>query len=117
MIRNIIRLLVLSLIVHAGVRIGPIFWHYLQLKDAVVETAMFAGRKTPEALVERVVALADEHGVILAPREITVVRDGEITYITTGYTKQLEYLPTRFYPWQFTIDIESEPPRYGKLIP
>jgi hypothetical protein len=53
----------------------------------------------------------------LPAREITVVRDGEITYITTGYTKQLEYLPTRFYPWQFTIDIESEPPRYGKLIP
>ena len=50
MVRNLVRLIVLGLVVHAGVRIVPEFWHYLQFKDAVVEAATYAGRKTPEEL-------------------------------------------------------------------
>ena len=45
MVRNLVRLIVLGLVVHAGVRIIPEFWHYLQFKDAVVEAATYAGRR------------------------------------------------------------------------
>ena len=117
MLRNLIRLVVLGLLVHAGVRCVPTFWNYVKLKDAVAETAMFAGRRSNEALVERVLRLAGEHDVTLTPRDVNVVRQGEVTYIATAYTKQLEYLPTRFYPWTFVIDVAEAPPRYGDLIP
>ena len=37
MLRNIVRLVVLGLVVHAAVRIGPEFWHFLKFKDGVTE--------------------------------------------------------------------------------
>lgn len=117
MLRNVFRIVVLALVVHAGVRIGPVFWNYVKLKDAVRETAMFPERRTNEELVARVVDLADAHDVALTPREISVQREGQTTYISTSYTKQLEYVPTRFYPYHFVIDVAEEPPRYGDLIP
>ena len=54
MFRNLVRLVVLALVVHAGVRIVPEFWHYLQFKDAVTEVASYPGRKTPEQLRKQV---------------------------------------------------------------
>lgn len=117
MVRNVIRLTLLALVVHAGLRLIPVFWNFVQLKDAVRETAMFPGRLNDEELVQRVVELADTHDVTLTPRDIEVGRDGETTWIRTGYTKQLEYVPTRFYPWDFSIEVAEEPPRYGELIP
>ena len=50
MLRNIVRLVVLGLVVHAAVRITPEFWHYLKFKDAVTEVATFSQRKTPEQI-------------------------------------------------------------------
>lgn len=117
MLRNIIRLLVLALVVHAGVRIIPVFWNYVQFRDAVREVAMFPGRLTDEELVGRVVRLAERHDVPLTAPEIAFAREGQTISFRTGYTKELEYVPTRFYPWTFTIDVAEEPPRYGELIP
>ncbi len=117
MLRTLIRLTLLALVVHAGVRLIPVFWHYVQLKDAVRETAMFPGRLTDEELVQRVVELAAAHDVSLAPVDIEVGRDGETTWIRTAYTKQLEYVPTRFHQWDFRIEVAEDPPRYGELIP
>jgi len=117
MLRNFVRLLVLALVVHAGVRIVPVFWNFVKLRDAVRETAMFPGRLTKEELVGHVVLLARAHDVVLTAQDIEVAKEGQTTYIRTGYTKQLEYVPTRFYPWAFSIDVAEEPPRYGKLIP
>ena len=117
MLRTIIRLLVLALVVHAGVRIIPVFWNYVQFRDAVREVAMFPGRLTDEELVERVVRLAERHDVPLTAPEIAVAREGQTVIFRMGYTKELEYVPTRFYPWTFTIDVAEEPPRYGELIP
>ena len=117
MLRNIIRLLVLALVVHAGVRIIPVFWNYVQFRDAVREAAMFPGRLTDEQLVERVVRIADRHDVTLTPAEVEFAREGQTVSFRTVYTKDLEYVPTRFYPWTFTIDVAEDPPRYGELIP
>jgi len=117
MLRIVIRLVVLALVVHAGVRIVPVFWNFVKLRDAVREMAMFPGKLTPDELNAQVVALAARHDVDLLPQEIAVAREGQTTYIRTGYTKQLEYVPKRFYPWAFTIDVAEDPPRYGELIP
>lgn len=117
MLRNLVRLIVLGLLVHAGVRVGPVFLNYYKFKDAVRETAMFPGKLTAEELVARVVEIGLAHDVELTPREIEVAKDGQTTYIRTGYTKQLEYVPRRFYPWTFAVDVAEDPPRYGELIP
>lgn len=117
MLRTIVRLLVLALVVHAGVRIVPVFWNYVQLRDAVRELAMFPGRLTDAELVERVVGLAGRHDVPLTAADVEFSRDGQTITFRTVYTKDLEYVPTRTYPWTFTIDVAEDPPRYGELIP
>lgn len=116
MLGNIVRLIVLGLVVHAGVRVTPEFWHYLQFKDAVVEVATYAGRKTPEQVRDRVVALAAEHGVPITAADVAVSKQGDTTYVSTAWTAQLEYLPTRFYPYDFVVDVEGRPQRFASVV-
>lgn len=118
MVRSLVRLIVLGLVVHAAVKVAPEFWHYLQFRDAVVETATYAGRKTPEEVRRRVAELAAEHGVPVGVDDITVSREGEATYVVTMWTAQLEYLPRQFYPYDFVVNVEGRPQRYGgALVP
>jgi hypothetical protein len=112
MLRNLVRLVVLGLIVHAAVRIGPEFWHYLKFKDAVVETASFSQRKTPEQIRERVARLALENDVPIKAEDIAVTQQGDVVYISTAWQAQLEYVPTRFYPYDFIVDVEGRPKRF-----
>lgn len=117
MLRNIVRLLLLALVVHAGVRIVPVFWNFVKFRDAVREMAMFPGKLKPEDISKQVITLAAAHDVELFPEDVVAGKEGAVTFVQTAYTKQLEYVPTRFYPWTFEIDVAEEPPRYGKLIP
>ena len=112
MLRNIVRLVVLGLVVHAAVRIGPEFWHYLKFKDAVAETASFSQRKTPEQIRERVAKLALENDVPITAADVAVSQQGETVYVSTAWTAQLEYVPTRFYPYDFIVDVEARPQRF-----
>lgn len=116
MIRNLVRLLVLALVVHAAVRVAPEFWHYVQFKDAVVEAATYAGRSTPEQVRDRVLALASQYGVPIGAADVAVSRQGETTYVYTGWTAQLEYLPQRFYPYDFVVDVEGRPQRFASVV-
>jgi hypothetical protein len=117
MLRNLVRLVVLGLVVHAGVRIVPEFWHYLQFKDAVEEAATFAGRKTPDELKARIASLALEHDVPVTVADIDIAKRGNTTFVSTGWTARLEYLPTRFYPYDFIVDVEGRQDRIGGLAP
>ena len=117
MVRNLVRLIVLGLVVHAGVRIIPEFWHYLQFKDAVVEAATYAGRKTPEELKARIASLALEHDVPVTVADIDIAKRDNNVYVSTAWTAQLEYLPTRFYPYDFIVDVEGRKDRIGGLAP
>lgn len=112
MLRTVVRLVVLGLLVHAAVRVGPVFWHYLQFKDAVAETATFSGRKTPDQIRQRVATLAIEYEVPITVDDVAVSKQGETTYVSTSWTAQLEYVPTRFYPYYFVVDVEGRPQRF-----
>ncbi|MGV3518910.1 hypothetical protein [Luteitalea sp.] len=117
MVRNVVRLLVLGLIVHAGVRITPVFWHYVQFKDAVSEVATYSERKTTEEIRDRIVLLAAEHDVPIGAADIAVTRQGGTVFVSTAWTAQLEYVPTRFYPYDFVVDVEGREQRFTGLAP
>ena len=40
-------------------------------------------------------------------------QQGEVVYVSTAWTAQLEYVPTRFYPYDFIVDVEGRPQRFG----
>ncbi len=115
MLRHLVRLVVLALVLHAIVRVAPEFWHYLQFKDAVLEAATYAGRQTPEQVRDKVVRLAAEHGVPVSQADVAVSRQGDATLVWTAWTAQLEFLPTRFYPYEFVVDVEGRPQRFASV--
>ncbi len=39
-------------------------------------------------------------------------QQGEVVYVSTAWTAQLEYVPTRFYPYDFIVDVEGRPQRF-----
>jgi hypothetical protein len=44
--------------------------------------------------------------------DVTVTREGNRAYVATAWTAQLEYLPTRFYAYDFIVDVEGRPARF-----
>ena len=117
MLRNAVRLLLIAVVVHAGVRIVPVFWRYVTFKDAVVEAATYVGRQTPEQLRARIAKLATEHDVPVTEDDISVTRENEVTHVSTAWTAQLEYLPTKFYPYDFIVDVDGRRDRVSELAP
>ena len=117
MLRNLVRLVVLAVAVHAAVRIVPVFWRYVTFKDAVVEAATYVGRQTPEQLRARIAKLATEHDVPVTEDDIAVTRENEVTHVSTAWTAQLEYLPTKFYPYDFIVDVDGRRDRVSELAP
>lgn len=113
MVRTIIRLAIVALIVHAGVKTLPIFWTHFKFRDAVEDMAMFSQKRTEAEIAERVLDIAERMEVPLMRDGLQVHRAQGMTYVDATYTAQLEYFPRRYYPWQFTLDIRATPPRFN----
>lgn len=117
MFRNLIRLVVLGLVLYAGVMTVPVFWTYVKFRDAVTEVARFSNRRSEQEVRQRVLAVATSMDVPLDPGTLTVQKMNQVTVIDASYWVDLQYFPTKTYPWRFDVRVEGEPPRYGDLIP
>ena len=42
---------------------------------------------------------------------------GGTVFVSTAWTAQLEYVPTRFYPYDFVVDVEGREQRFTGLAP
>lgn len=76
-IKRVVSIVIFLLLVNAGVRVGFVFFHDQQFKDAVRELALFAGQppgKTDEVLRLKVMELAQENQVPLDPDYIEIIR-------------------------------------------
>lgn len=116
MFKLIIKLAIIAALAHAGIKIVPVFWQYANFKDRLAESARFAGPKDgPDVLAAKSMKIAEELGVPLET-PVSVTRNAQLTIIDVRYTGQLEYLPKRFYPWNFVIHVE-EAQRYDGYMP
>ncbi len=115
MVRTIVRLVVLALIVNAGMRVGPVFWTHFRFRDAVEDLALFSQKRTDREVSERIMDIAARMEVPMDRRQLKVHRAAGITYVDATYVAQLEYFPSRYYPWEFTVDIRATPP--GRRLP
>jgi hypothetical protein len=104
MIRRTIHLLIVAGILWAGWHATPVYWNYFAFKEAVEETALFAGARATEAdLRARILKLAADHNVPLEPGALVVRIDAEVTEIRAPYTESVELLPRYFYDWTFDV--------------
>lgn len=117
MIRTLIKLAIVVVVVHAAVKIVPVFWTYVKFKDAVTETARFSSRRSQDEITTRVLAIAERYDLPISRGDIEVRKVEDRTYVNTRYSVQLEYFPSKFYPWDFVVNVEGVPPRYSGVIP
>ncbi len=108
MIRKLVKLAIFLLIANAVYRIAPPTVHYFQFKDAVQELALFSQQKTPDAeLIDRVMALADEHSIPLEREYVQVRRsNGQLT-IDASYVESMKVLPGYSYEHQFDVEAKA----------
>jgi hypothetical protein len=116
-VRALIKLALVALVVHAGVKIVPVFWNYVRFRDACEEIAKFSSKKTEADIKSRVLAKASQFEVPLIDESVKVRKQGAATFISADYTGQLEYFPSRFYPYDFAVKVQGAPPAYGEYIP
>ena len=103
MARNVVKLAVFLLAVHALYRFIPIYFHYQQFKDGVHEAALFSRGKTDEQLVDQVMELAEKQQVPLSREYVQVRRENDRTFISASYVEIIEWLPGYRRPWQFDV--------------
>jgi hypothetical protein len=114
-LRALIKLLLVVLIVHAGVRVVPPFWNFVKFRDACEEIARFSAKRSVEDVTARVLTKAGQLDIPLDPAAVQVRKQGQVTIIDADYTAQLEYLPTRFYEYHFAVNVRGTPPAYEAL--
>jgi hypothetical protein len=115
--RALIKLTIAGLMVFALVRTVPVFWSYVQFRDAVGELARFSAKRTETDVADRVMRLAEQFEVPLDRDDLTVRRERATTYVDATYSTGLEVLPSKFYPWEFAIHVEGTPAPHALVLP
>lgn len=124
MFRLVIKLLIVAVIAHAAYRIVPPVWAFFQFRDAVQEAASYATtpsfsgrRQTPDQVLDKVAKLAQDMQVPLDRDDFKLTMNKQSTTIDARYVVQFEYLPRRYYPYEFVIHAEGEPSKYRATSP
>jgi hypothetical protein len=107
MIKTVIKLVIAALVVHACWRSANVVLRYSNFKDAVHEMVLFSTMKSDDQLQTRVLELAQQYEVPVQPENVMVRRDGNRTQVNAVYTDQIELLPTKFFPWEFKVNVET----------
>ena len=118
MLKRLIKLAIAALVVHASWRGGEAFVQNYQFRDAVHEAVLFSGSSTDSQIRARVLELARQFDVPLLEENLTVRREENRTIVSAPYTRQIELIPTKFYPWEFKVREEAfnaSMPRYGDV--
>jgi hypothetical protein len=107
MIKTIVKLAIAALVVHACWRSATVVLKYYKFKDAVHEMVLFGSAKSDVQLQSRVMELAGQYEVPVAEENVEIKRQDNRTIINANYTDQIEFVPTKFYPWQFKVNVEA----------
>lgn len=106
-VRKLLKLAIVLLIANALYQFVPPYVHYIQFRDAVGETALFA-KDVPDALLlDKVVALAEKNSVPLDRDAIVIRHDRANIYIDASYVQVITFVPTFPYAWQFEVKGEG----------
>lgn len=107
MIRKLLQIGVFLLIANGLYQAAPVSWHYYQFKDALRELALFSQKSSDAELIDRVMALAEEHSIPLEREYVQVRRGNGQLVITASYVDSMKFLPGYTYEQQFDIEAKS----------
>jgi hypothetical protein len=104
MIRKLLKLAVFLLVANALYQVVPVSLRYFEFRDAVREMALFPQKLSEAQLVDKVMEIAEEHGIPLERDDVQVRRafDGSVV-VDLSYVEPLRFLPGFEYPWEFEV--------------
>src|SRR5262245_43219206 len=105
--KTIIKLLIAALVVHATWRTAMVYWRYFQFKDGVQHIAQFSAQRSDGDVQDQVMEAARGLSVPLEPANIRVRREATRTFIDANYTDRIQLIPTKYYPWEFKVNVDA----------
>ena len=111
MIKRVVSLVIFLLLANAGVRVGFVYFHDQQFKDAVRELALFSTNKSDEVLRNRIMELAAQNQIPLDPDFIEFAHKsipgiGDHAVINLSYAVMVPIIPGR--PRRFQFDLTTQ---------
>ena len=106
MIRRLVQLAIFLFFANAVYQTAPIGVHYFEFKDALQELALFSQKSSDQELINRVMALAEQHKIPLDRDYVTVKRTPDQMIITAAYLETMRFLPG--VPYEREFDIEAK---------
>ena len=107
MIKKIISLVVFVLLANAGLRVGIVYFHDQQFKDALRDLSLFSGGKSEDFLRGKVMELAAQNQIPIDPDYIEITRKvipgvGDHSSIKVSYAVLVSVVPGN--PRRFEFD-------------
>jgi hypothetical protein len=105
--KTIIKLVIAALVVHATWRAAAVYWRYFQFRDGVQHIAQFSAQKSEPEVQAQVIEAARTLDVPVPPDSIKVRREQTRTLIDAVYTDRVQLIPTKYYPWEFKVNVDA----------
>ena len=96
---------VLALVVYVSWVMVPIKIATSQLSDFMEEQALVAAHYSPDAIKKSILRKAEELGLPLDKKKVTVEKRRDYIYMTAEYTVPVEFIGGFVYEWHFEHDI------------
>jgi hypothetical protein len=111
MLGKIVKLAIFLLIANALYQVAPAWVHYYEFRDSLKELALYSHEKSDGAVVDRVMALAEEHHVPLDRDAVEVRRTPEQGQdelaIRAPYVEMLKVVPGYTYRWDANVEVSA----------
>ena len=109
MIKKVLSLIIFLVLANAAIRVGTVYFHDEQFKDAVRELSLFSSGKSEEIVRGKVMELAAENQIPLDPDFVEVTRKivpgvGDHSMIKVTYAVMIPVFPgqKRRFDFQYT---------------
>ncbi len=107
MIRRLFQFAIFLFFANALYQAAPIGVHYFEFKDALQELALFSQKSSDQELVNRVMALAEQHKIPLDRDYVTVKRTADQLTITAAYLDAMTFVPGVPYQRDFDVEVKA----------
>ncbi len=108
MIRKAIGLAVFVLVALFFWRVVPVWMTYFDFRDEVREASRYSEGQTAGQVQQHILNLAQKDNIPLEMNAIKVLKEAQLVHVSMAYTEQLQVLPGYFYPYEFTIEVDTQ---------
>ncbi len=111
-----IKLGVVALVVNATWNVYLAYSAHYKFRDSVTAIVQNRGDKTDAQLRDDVLSLAADSEIPLTPDGLLVKREGIATRVKAEYSREIDLLPGRKYPWPFSFEVNTFQQKRGESL-